>query len=63
MAGIRAEAHAGYSVDGHHEWLLDGRHSMYVHPAEARLALQAMFLEDVMDAVCNLSKMSYYCAH
>jgi hypothetical protein len=51
MAGIRAEARAGYSVDGCHEWSLDGHHSMYIRPSEARMAIQTLFLEDVMDAV------------
>ena len=37
MAGVLAEAHAGYSVDGKHEWTLDGYHSMYIRQSEARV--------------------------
>jgi hypothetical protein len=51
LAGARAQARAGYSVDGSHQWKTTGHHSMYVTPAEARVAIATSTLEDIFDAV------------
>lgn len=39
LAGTRAEARFGYSVDNLHEWGTRGRHTMYMTPAGTRLAV------------------------
>jgi len=48
LAGARAEARSGYSVDGHHEWAsVMNQHTMYMTPAAARVAAATSTLEDV----------------
>jgi len=51
MAGVRAEARAGYSVDGHHEWQGLGRHSQYIQNGGARIVAATFAIEDALDAV------------
>lgn len=51
LAGARAEARAGYAVDGLHKWVAISRHDMYITPMAARMAAANSTLEDVFDAV------------
>jgi hypothetical protein len=53
IAGARAEAMAGYAVDGKHEWNTNSKHSGYIRDAQARVSAANVTLEDSLDSVCT----------
>jgi hypothetical protein len=51
VAGARAEARVGYSVDGLHRWSSTTQHPMYITTSQPRVALATQTMEDIFDAV------------